>query len=86
MPWCATPIAGIGTTLTIVGAYALAGELSRSADLREALKRFEQILRPYVETGQNVPKFAPKMLHTQTLLGAALHQATRDQAVPIQRP
>lgn len=72
--WCATPIAGIGTTLAIVGAYVLAGELSCSTDLQEALKRYEEILRPYVEKGQNVPKFAPKMLQPQTLLGVAVQR------------
>lgn len=73
--WCATPIAGIGTTLAIVGAYVLAGELSRSADLREALTRYEEVLRPYVTKGQNVSKLAPKMLQPQTMLGVALQRA-----------
>jgi len=43
----------------LVGVYALAGELSRSSYLQEALERYEEIMRPYVEKGQNVPKFAP---------------------------
>ncbi len=73
--WCATPIAGIGTTLAIVGAYILAGELSQSTDLQKALKRYERIMRPYVEKGQNVPKFAPKLLQPQTTLGVALQRA-----------
>ncbi|NLR97039.1 FAD-binding monooxygenase [Rhizobium sp. P38BS-XIX] len=73
--WCATPIAGIGTTLAIVGAYVLAGELSRSTELCEALQRYEEVLRPYVEKGQNVPKLAPKMLQPQTILGVALQRA-----------
>ena len=73
--WCATPIAGIGTTLAIVGAYVMAGELSRSADLREALTRYEEVLRPYVKKGQNVSKLAPKMLQPQTLLGVALQRS-----------
>ncbi|WP_244480379.1 FAD-dependent monooxygenase [Rhizobium sp. Root1220] len=73
--WCATPIAGIGTTLAIVGAYVLAGELSRSTDLAVALRRYDEIMRPYVEKGQNVPKFAPKMLQPQTMFGVALQRA-----------
>ena len=55
----------------LVGVYALAGDLSRSSYLQEALERYEEIMRPYVEKGQNVPKFAPKMLQPQTLLGVA---------------
>lgn len=72
--WCATPIAGIGTTLAIVGAYVLAGELSQSTDLHEAMQRYEEILRPYVEKGQDVPKLGPKMLQPQTMLGVALQR------------
>lgn len=58
-----------------VGAYVLAGELARSPDIQEALKRYEEILRPYVQKGQNVPKFAPKMLQPQTLLGVAVQRS-----------
>ncbi|MDM9646755.1 FAD-dependent monooxygenase [Rhizobium sp. S163] len=73
--WCATPIAGIGTTLAIVGAYVLAGELSNTDDIGAALKRYEEIMRPFVEKGQGVPKFAPKMLQPQTRVGVALQHA-----------
>ncbi len=73
--WCATPIAGVGTTLAIVGAYVLAGELAHATDLSTALRRYENIMRPFVEKGQGVPKIAPKMLQPQTRFGVALQRA-----------
>lgn len=81
--WCATPIAGIGTTLAIVGAYVLAGELSQVPSLQQALQRYDKIMRPFVEKGQGVPKIAPKMLQPQTRFGVALqHAALRVAAAP----
>jgi len=73
--WCATPISGIGTTLAIVGAYVLAGELATAKDLDTALHRYDELMRPYVEKGQGVPKIAPKMLQPQTRFGVALQHA-----------
>jgi 2-polyprenyl-6-methoxyphenol hydroxylase-like FAD-dependent oxidoreductase len=73
--WCATPISGIGTTLAIIGAYVLAGELSRAPSLEYALRRYEEVMRPVVEQGQDVPKIAPKMLQPKTRLAVALQHA-----------
>lgn len=73
--WCATPIAGVGTTLAIVGAYVLAGELAKTDDLATALGRYEAVMRPFVEKGQGVPKIAPKMLQPETRFGVALQHA-----------
>ncbi|MDR6787881.1 2-polyprenyl-6-methoxyphenol hydroxylase-like FAD-dependent oxidoreductase/tryptophan-rich sensory protein [Sphingomonas sp. BE138] len=80
--WCATPIAGIGTTLAITGAYVLAGELIRNADVASAFAAYERAMRPMVEDAQGVPKIAPRLLHPQSrtgirLLHAALAVASR---------
>ena len=45
--WSPTPLTGLGTSLALVGAYVLAGELA-AADLPTALRRYEEVLRPYV--------------------------------------
>ena len=66
---------GIGTTLAIIGAYVLAGELSRAPSLEYALRRYEEVMRPVVEQGQDVPKIAPKMLQPKTRLAVALQHA-----------
>lgn len=72
--WCATPIAGIGTILAIVGAYVLAGELSQGPSLQQALNRYDEIVRPFVEKGQGVPKILRK---TQSRFGVALQHAVQ---------
>lgn len=41
---------GGGTSLGLIGAYVLAGELSRGDDDRAALVRYEQLMRPHVES------------------------------------
>jgi 2-polyprenyl-6-methoxyphenol hydroxylase-like FAD-dependent oxidoreductase len=52
--WCPTPLTGLGTSLALVGAYVLAGELA-AADLPTALRSYEEVLRPYVTTAQKLP-------------------------------
>ncbi|KQP14599.1 FAD-dependent monooxygenase [Methylobacterium sp. Leaf93] len=76
--WCATPLAGIGTTLAITGAFILAQELSRTRDVRAGFAAYERAMRPMVEQGQGVPKIAPKLANPKTRLGIRLlHGALR---------
>ena len=80
--WCATPIAGIGTTLAITGAYALAAEMARTDDIVAAFAAYEKAMRPMVEDAQGVPKIAPRIMNPQSrtgirLLHAALNVASR---------
>jgi len=54
--YCPTPLTGLGTSLALVGAYVLAGELAAAdGDHRVAFARYEQITRPYVTRGQQLP-------------------------------
>ena len=70
--WCATPIAGYGTTLAVTGAYVLAQELIRSTEVLAALAAYEQAMRPMVEDAQGVPKIAPRLANPQSQLGIRL--------------
>lgn len=70
--WCATPLAGIGTTLAVTGAYILASELHRSDDVATALKAYEAAMRPMVEDAQGVPKIAPRMMNPRSRFGIQL--------------
>lgn len=70
--WCATPLAGIGTTLAVTGAYVLAQELVRNDDAEVALRTYEEQMRPMVEDGQGIPKIAPRLMHPKTRLGISL--------------
>ncbi|MEU4215944.1 FAD-dependent monooxygenase [Actinoplanes sp. NPDC026623] len=48
--YCPSPAAGQGTSMALVGAYVLAGELAAAAgEHRTAFERYESVLRPYVE-------------------------------------
>ena len=62
--YCPTPLTGLGTSLALVGAYILAGELGAASGpttateedaIRSAFDRYEARMRPYVEQGQELP-------------------------------
>ncbi|WP_328707447.1 FAD-dependent monooxygenase [Streptomyces sp. HF10] len=54
--YCATPLTGLGTSLALVGAYVLAGELATAGgDHRSALRRYDEVMRPYVGQAQQLP-------------------------------
>ncbi|GCE50210.1 FAD binding domain-containing protein [Thermosporothrix hazakensis] len=53
--YCASPASGQGTSLALVGAYVLAGELAEAhGDYRTAFARYEDVLRGYVTANQNL--------------------------------
>jgi len=70
--YCPTPMTGMGTSLSIIGAYILAGELSRHNDHKEAFTAYEKLLRPYVEEIQNHPPGVPWIAHPKTKFGIGL--------------
>jgi len=66
--YCASPLSGMGTSLALVGAYVLAGELGPAKELdgervSSALARYETVMRPYVDKCQDLPntvdRYAP---------------------------
>lgn len=70
--WCATPLAGVGTTLAVTGAYVLAGELARADDPTAAFAAYEQAMRPVVTKGQAVPRIGPRLMNPHSQLGIRL--------------
>lgn len=70
--YCASPISGMGTSLALVGAYVLAGELATHADHREAFRSYERIMRPYVAQAQHLPPFVPRVAHPRSRAGIAV--------------
>lgn len=64
--YCPTPLTGLGTTLALVGAYVLAGELGRSSgEVAPALAEYERVMRPFITRTQQLPPagvagYAPK--------------------------
>jgi 2-polyprenyl-6-methoxyphenol hydroxylase-like FAD-dependent oxidoreductase len=51
--YCASPLSGQGTSLALVGAYLLAGELRAAGEnYSQAFSRYNELLRPFVEANQ----------------------------------
>lgn len=85
--YCASPISGMGTSLGLCGAYILAGELGRHASHTAAFAAYEEIMRPYVDQAQDVPKFAPRLASPHSRAGIALgHAILRMAGAPIFKP
>lgn len=63
---------GVGTSLAMVGAYCIAGELSKIEDVKEvpeALQRYETLFRPYFQKHDfDLPGF-PQLANPQTAWG-----------------
>ncbi|MGW0228545.1 FAD-dependent monooxygenase [Actinopolymorpha singaporensis] len=54
--YCPTPLTGLGTSVALVGAYVLAGELAAAGgDHVAAFARYEDRIRPYVRSAQELP-------------------------------
>ncbi|GLY02316.1 FAD-dependent monooxygenase [Actinoplanes sp. NBRC 101535] len=82
--WCAAPVSGMGTTLSIVGAYVLAGEIARHADHRQAFAGYERIMRPFVDRAQQLPPGVPRIANPRTPAGLAVfHAGLRLAATPL---
>jgi 2-polyprenyl-6-methoxyphenol hydroxylase-like FAD-dependent oxidoreductase len=51
--YCASPMSGQGTSLALIGAYVLAGELAAaSGDYQTAFHQYEKQMRPFVAINQ----------------------------------
>lgn len=63
---------GVATSLAIVSAYLLAGELSKiqsSADVPQALKEYEEVFRPLIPKMEMIPPGYPNFAFPQTVWG-----------------
>lgn len=67
--YCPTPLTGMGTTLAIVGAYLLAGELSRHEKHKDAFAAYEERMRPFVNNIQKLPPGVPWLAHPKSKFG-----------------
>ncbi|MGJ0119567.1 FAD-dependent monooxygenase [Williamsia sp. MIQD14] len=70
--YCASPVSGMGTSLSLVGAYVLAHEMIAGGD---AFARYESILRPYVAQAQKLPPGTPRVANPKSRLGVRLLNA-----------
>ncbi|OKJ05648.1 FAD-dependent monooxygenase [Kitasatospora sp. CB01950] len=80
---CPSPLTGLGTSLALVGAYLLAGELaSARGDFTTAFARFQQQMKPYAAKAQELPPggvagYAPNRRTMITLRAASMRWMTR---------
>lgn len=90
--YCASPLSGMGTSLALVGAYILAGELGTTDALdaeriRTALSRYETTMRPYVNTCQKlnntIDRFAPMSASDIAMNAAAMKWMQRWPIRPL---
>lgn len=59
--YCASPASGQGTSLALVGAYVLAGEIAAAnGNMTQAFKNYETIMRPFAEKNQKIAPIALK--------------------------
>ncbi|MCX7116108.1 MAG: tetracycline destructase [Gammaproteobacteria bacterium] len=57
--YCASPLSGQGTSLALVGAYLLAGELrTAEEDYSQAFARYNELLRPFIKANQDFGAWA----------------------------
>ncbi|HEY0239716.1 MAG TPA: FAD-dependent monooxygenase [Friedmanniella sp.] len=76
--WCASPVSGMGTSLALVGAYVLAGELTSHDDHAAGFAAYERVMRPYVTQAQKLPPGTPRLANPRTRAGiAAFHGVLR---------
>ena len=67
--WAPTPLTGSGTTLAILGAYVLAGELAKLSPGEHpgrAFQAYDDAFRPFVKETQSFPVWVPRLVHPKT--------------------
>lgn len=81
--YCPSPMTGFGTSIALVGAYVLAGELAqhthddgRGVDVRAALEAYDTTLRPLVDEVQKLPEWRIKYFYPKTEWGIWFLQTT----------
>ncbi|MGW4378719.1 FAD-dependent monooxygenase [Kitasatospora sp. NPDC004531] len=80
---CPTPLTGLGTSLALVGAYLLAGELATArGDFTTAFARYQQRMKPYAAKAQELPPggvagYAPNHRAMIALRAASMRWMTR---------
>jgi len=80
--YCGSPLAGLGTSMSLVGAYVLAGELASASDPADAFAAYQREMADYVAGGLELPPggmamFAPKSRLMIALRGLSWRSMSR---------
>ena len=85
--YCASPMSGQGTSLALIGAYVLAGELAAtSGDCLRAFAEYENAMRPFVEANQVLGLRSSKIMlsgKNKSVSGWLLKQFMRIMPGPV---
>ena len=74
--YCASPLSGHGATISMVGAYVLAGELARAGgDHRVAFSRYQQVVAPWISRVQASALPSGRLMTPETDFGIRLRSA-----------
>ncbi|KAI5925052.1 hypothetical protein F4810DRAFT_86590 [Camillea tinctor] len=74
--YCPSAMTGMGTTLALLGAYVLAGEIAKrgDGDVEGAVRGYESTLRPYVDEIQKISPGVTNLFFPTTRVGIfAMH-------------
>ncbi|BBZ28139.1 FAD-binding monooxygenase [Mycolicibacterium madagascariense] len=84
--FCPATFGGGGTSLALIGAYVLAGELGSTDDLRTALANYERFMGAHVAASRTVHIGMLRRMNPRTRLGIrTLHGLARIVASPVVR-
>lgn len=75
--YCSSPISGQSATLSLIGAYILAGCIATHTDYRKALEEYEKQVRPFVDRAQKLPPGVPWIVNPQSSLGISVLSTLR---------
>jgi 2-polyprenyl-6-methoxyphenol hydroxylase-like FAD-dependent oxidoreductase len=80
--YCGSPLAGLGTSMSLVGAYVLAGELASGVSPAEAFAEYQTQMAAYVEDGSQLPPggvaaFAPNSALMIRMRALSMRSMTR---------
>ncbi len=70
--FCPSPLSGMGASSSVVGAYVLAGELSKHSNHLDAFASYENILKPFIKKVQSLPPGVPYLAHPKGKIGLLL--------------
>ncbi|MDO3634506.1 FAD-dependent monooxygenase [Mycolicibacterium arseniciresistens] len=84
--FCNATFGGAGTSLALIGAYVLAGELAGGDDVRRALTEYQRVMQPFVATAPTVRAGVLRLANPRTRNGIrVLHAGAGLAAGPIGR-
>lgn len=82
--FCNATFGGAGTSLALIGAYILAGELGVVADHHAALASYQRLMKPFVGAAPSVSAGGLRMMNPRTETGIrVIHTGARLATSPI---